>query len=268
MEKAGFTKSAQDIPRLTMRDMLAPLFRHRIAVLVTFFGVFGISIFMARVWAAHYYVASMQVVVDRERLDPAVTPQPTAAVADASKLVTIDDVASEAALLQGTDMLRQVAQTCRLVSDNASSSGKDDSGAVELSKAAALEGMTKALAAGLKVEPEKTSRVINVRFGTTASPETAACVLRTLGKLYLEKHLRLQRPAGALEFFAQETDKYQRALAESESQLVKFSRTQGVAAPEILRTSLAQQLVTAQANLHEAHQSRRTSSGSRTSRAN
>jgi uncharacterized protein involved in exopolysaccharide biosynthesis len=78
--------------------------------------------------------------------------------------------------------------------------------------------------------------------------------LQTLGKVYQEKHLRLQRPAGALEFFAQETQKYQSALSASENQLVTFSKTQGVAAPEILRASLAQQLVTAQANLHEAHE--------------
>ncbi len=255
MQKTRFTKiAAQDIPRLTMRDILVPLFRHRTAVLLTFGAVFVASICVARVWAAHYYVASMQVVVDRERLDPAVTPQPTAAVGETSKLVTTDDVASEVAILQGTDMLREVARTCKLVSNSASSSTQDDSGTVEPGKAAELEGATKALAGALKVEPQRTSRVIDVRFGISGSPKTAACVLRTLGKLYLEKHLRLQRPAGALEFFAQETDKYQHALAESESQLVTFSRTQGVAAPDILRASLAQQLVTAQANLHETHQ--------------
>jgi uncharacterized protein involved in exopolysaccharide biosynthesis len=79
-------------------------------------------------------------------------------------------------------------------------------------------------------------------------------VLRTLGNLYLEKHLRLQRPAGALEFFTQETDKYWHALAESESELVKFSKTEGVAAPEILRTDLAQQLTGTQGNLYQTRQ--------------
>ena len=78
--------------------------------------------------------------------------------------------------------------------------------------------------------------------------------MQTLGKLYLEKHLRLQRPADALDFFVQETDKYQRALAESESQLVKFSKTETIAAPEILRTDLAQELIAAEANLHHTRQ--------------
>lgn len=251
MEKTSQRKSSQyDVPRLSLRDMLSPLFRHRFAVLATFCSVFLASLLVARLWASHYYVANMQVVVGRERLDPAVTPQPTAAVQDASKTVTTDDVESEVALLQGTDMLREVAQTCKLVRENLSS----DPHAQEFQQAAALERATKGLAGSLKVEPQKTSRVINVRYGTTDSPEAAACVLRTLSKVYLEKHLRLQRPAGALEFFAQETDKYQRALSTSESQLVKFSKTEGLAAPEILRASLAQQLVTAQANLHETHE--------------
>jgi uncharacterized protein involved in exopolysaccharide biosynthesis len=249
-------KSARDeVSSLTLRDMLRPLFRHRLVMLLTFCSVFLASIFVAWDWVARYYEASMQVVVGRERLDPAVTPQPTAAVQETgSQMVATDDVASEVTLLQGTDMLREVALACKLVKDGPPSWSGLDSRGPEVRKAAAIEGATKVLAGAIKVDFQKTSRVINVRYGTTVSPETAACVLQTLGKLYLEKHLRLQRPAGALEFFAQETDRYQRALSESESQLVKFSKTERVAAPEVLRATLAQQLVTAQGTLHETHQ--------------
>jgi uncharacterized protein involved in exopolysaccharide biosynthesis len=79
-------------------------------------------------------------------------------------------------------------------------------------------------------------------------------VLQTLGKLYLEKHLRLQRPAGTFEFFAAETEKYQQALADSEFRLANFSKSEGVAAPDILRTNMAQQLVAAQASLYQTRQ--------------
>jgi succinoglycan biosynthesis transport protein ExoP len=243
-----------DIPRLTLRDMLAPLFRHRWAVALTFSSVFLVSILVAWTWANHYYVATMQVVVGRERIDLAVTPQPTAAVQETNKLVTTDDVDSEVSLLQGRDMLREVAQTCKLAEVGSSFWGKFDSRDPDAKKAAALEGATNALAASLKADSHKTSRVIDVRYGRSGTPESTACVLQTLGKLYLEKHLRLQRPAGALDFFSQETDKYQRALAESESQLVRFSKTERVAAPELLRTDLAQELIAAQSNLHQARQ--------------
>src|SRR5215471_951484 len=256
MQNTNLRKSAgSDTQQLTVRDMLRPLFRHRLVVAGTFLSILLISVLVAWGWTSRYYVASMQVVVGRERLDPAVTPQPTAAVQDtSSKLVTTDDVASEVSLLQGTDMLREVAQVCKLVKSDSSAGSRLDSKTPEVGEAAALERATRALAGDVKVEYQKTSRVIDVHYGTTRPPETAACVLQTLGKLYLEKHLRLQRPAGALEFFAQETDKYQKALSESEGQLVKFSKTEGVAAPEVLRATLAQQFVAAQANLHETHQ--------------
>jgi uncharacterized protein involved in exopolysaccharide biosynthesis len=151
-------------------------------------------------------------------------------------------------------MLRAVAQTCKLAEVETSFWDRFDSRDAVMRKAAALESATMGLAGSLKVESEKNSRVINVRYGSTDSPQTTACVLQTLTKLYFEKHLRLQRPAGALDFFASETDKYRQALADSENQLIKFSKTAGIAAPEILRANLAQELVAAQANLHHTRQ--------------
>lgn len=256
MENTSIKKPAvYEIRTLTVRDMLRPLFRHRSIVIFTFSTIFLLSILVARVWATHYWVATMQIVVGRERLEPAVTPQPTAAVQGASNVITVDDVDSEVALLQGRDLLREVTQTCGLVGNGGSSFwDRFDSRDPDAKKAAALEGATKALAASLKVESQKTSRLIDLHYGNTKSPEAAACVLRTLGKLYQEKHLRLQRPAGALDFFSQEADRYSRALAESESALVKFSRTEGIAAPDILRAHLAQQLATAQGSMYQTRQ--------------
>jgi len=256
MERVPGIKKAgrYEVSSLTLRDMLRPLFRHRLVMLLTFGLVFLASIFVAWYWAARYYEASMQIVVGRERLDPAITPQPTAAVQSSGIEPVADDVASEVTLLQGLDMLREVALACKLVNDESASWKGPVSGGPEVRKAVATETAAKALAGSIKIDFQKASRVITVRYGTTGSQETAACVLQTLGKLYLDKHLRLQRPPGALEFFAQETDRYQKALSESENQLVKFSKAERVAAPEVLRASLAQQLVVAQGNLYEAHQ--------------
>jgi uncharacterized protein involved in exopolysaccharide biosynthesis len=255
MEKTSIRKPAgYEIPTLTVRDMVRPVFRHRLVMLLTFCTIFLASILLACTWAKHYWVATMQVLVGRERLEPAVTPQPTGAAQETSRIVTTDDVDSETALLQGRDMLREVAQTCKLAEDRSSFWSNKDAHDEDFRRAAALEGATKALAASIKVEAQKTSRVIDVRYGSARSPETAACVLQTLANLYLQKHLRLQRPAGTLDFFTQEADKYQRALTESENRLVRFSETGGVPAPDILRASLAQQLVLSEASLHQAHQ--------------
>jgi len=252
VDKLGAKKPiTNELRALTLRDMVAPLFRKKRIVLGAFFLVFGFVNLVAWGWASRYYESSMQVVVGRERSEPPVTPQ-----ADVlhEKDVTKDDVASEVALLQGRDMLIEVARTCKLAEGRPSFWERFHSRSPEVKKAAALEGVTRGLASGLKIEAEKTSRVINVRYGSTASPETTACVLQTLGKLYLEKHLQLQRPAGAFDFFAQQTDKYQQALEESESRLVSFSETAGIAAPDILRTDLAQELTAAQANLYRTRE--------------
>jgi uncharacterized protein involved in exopolysaccharide biosynthesis len=244
--------AASEIRQLTMRDMLAPLFRKKQVVLATFFAMFAVAIFVA--WSgASYYVSTMQVVVERERSEPTVTPQQVSMQAT-NKDITTDDVASEVALLQGRDMLREVVQTCKLAETHASFWDRFDARDPEVKKAVVIESATQALGGSLKVEAQRTSHVIDVRYGSAGSPETPACVLQTLGKLYLEKHLRLQRPAGGFDFFAQETDKYQQALAESERRLVDFSTIEGIAAPDIMRTDMAQQLTAAQANFYHTRQ--------------
>jgi uncharacterized protein involved in exopolysaccharide biosynthesis len=253
MDKTRNKRASAYDGELTMRDMLGPLFRHRVAVCVTFLTIFVGALFVAWGWANRYYVATMQVVVDRGRVDPAVTAQPTAAVQQVNSEVTAEDVDSEVALLQGRDMLQGVAQTCKLVEAPSLSGGKN-SDEQNAARAASVEKAARLLANSIKVGSQKTSRVIEVRYGSTDSPETTACVLQTLANLYLQKHLRLQRPAGTLDFFAQETNRYQQALTETESQLVNFSKTEGIAAPEVLRTSLAQELVAAQTNLDHTHQ--------------
>lgn len=244
--------AATEIRKLTVRDMVAPLFRQKRVVLTVFVAVSGLAIWIA--WKSRgYYISSMQIVVEEERYAPTVTPQQVSMQAT-NKIITTDDVASEVALLQGQDMLREVVQACKIAEPEASVWDRFDTRDAEAKRAAVLEGATKALAGNLKVEALKTSHVINVQYGSTGSPKTPACVLQTLGKLYLEKHLRLQRPAGAFNFFAQETDKYKEALAESERRLVDFSTTEGIAAPDALRAEMAQQLIVAKANLYHSQQ--------------
>src|SRR5271155_2123911 len=236
---------------MTLRDMLAPLFRHRRIVIASFCCVFIAATLVAWIWAARYYVAKMQVMVEQDRSDPAVTPGQSAAVV--SKAVTTDQLSSEIALLQGPDILRSVVVTCGLAADPSFSDVLLPSDP-QRRQAIKTESAAIGLGKSITVEQEKTSDVINVKYGKTGSPETPACVLKTLGTLYLEKHLQLQRPAGSADFFAQETEKYKQSLGESESRLADFSRTAGVAAPDILRTDMAGQVATSEAALYQAKQ--------------
>lgn len=241
------------MPELTLRDMLAPLFRHRKAAIITFCGVFALATLVAWVWAANYYQATMQVVVEQDRSDPAITAAQVANVNN-NKAITLDQVTSEVALLQGEDMLRKVVSSCNLVKDKWSPmnlflpSDRAQRMAIKEEKA------TRSLGKSIKVEAATTSDVIDVKYGMVGEPQEPACVLQTLGKLYLEKHLQLQRPAGSSDFFAQETEKYRQALAQSEKKLVEFSAQQKVAAPDLVRTDMAQQVAATEAALYQAQQ--------------
>jgi uncharacterized protein involved in exopolysaccharide biosynthesis len=230
----------EEFPQLTLRDMLAPLFRHRRLVLSTFCVLFLASILFAWLWASRYYVAKMQVVVEQDRSDPSITTAQSAAMTN-SRVLTTDQINSEEALLQGQDMLRSVAATCGLGSAWSPLDVLLPANA-DRRRAAKLEGAAIGLGKALDVEVDKNSDVIDVKYGKAGDPETPACALQTLGKLYLEKHLALRRPPGSTDFFAQEAQKYREALATSEMRLTDYSRQAGFAAPDELRSDLAQQI--------------------------
>lgn len=244
------------LPKWTTRDLLTPLFRHKGIVLSVFVVVFACSIYF--VWAviSRYYVASMQIVVQQHRADPSISAGQTGAIMNTSRGVSPDQISSEMAILKGDDMLRSVAASCGL----ANSDGRFSLSEMffprdpEKRKAAQFEKAANSLEKGLKVEAAKVSDVIEVRYGVVGDPETPACALQNLGKLYLQKRLQLQRPPGSSKFFAEQADKYGKELADLEKQLAQFSHDEGVAAPDILRTDLAQQLSVAMASLYTTQQ--------------
>jgi uncharacterized protein involved in exopolysaccharide biosynthesis len=248
-------KSFDDaLPIPTLRDILSPVFRHRRLVLGSFCALLACTILFAWRWASHYYVAKMQVVVEPTRSDPAITSAQNTSV-PSSKSISTDQIASEIALLRGQDMFRTIVVTCDLVPDvRWSPSDIFLSPDPERKKAMNVEKAAMAVAGGVKVEAEKTSNVIDVSYGRSGNPEAPACVLQNLSKLYMAKHLLLRRPAGSSEFFAGQAEKYHRDLENVEMQLANFSRDEGVAAPDILRTNMAQQVVNSVASLYQTRQ--------------
>jgi uncharacterized protein involved in exopolysaccharide biosynthesis len=250
------TKNVLDegLPELSLRDILLPIFRHKRLVIGVFCGVMLLSALVAWGWAARYYVSSMQIVVDQSRSDPAVTPGENAAV-QTNRPVTADQIASEMVLLQGPDMMRKVAATCGLAKKKHWSLSNlflpEDP---VQRRAAETEAAAAALGKSISVDEDKSSDVIDVKYGSLGNPETPACVLQNLSQLYLQKHLELKRPAGSTEFFADETEKYKEQLANDEEQLTALGRTAGVAAPDVLRTNMAQQVANSEGALYDARQ--------------
>jgi uncharacterized protein involved in exopolysaccharide biosynthesis len=233
----------------TLRNCIAIGFNRRRLVIVTFCGVFlGATIF-AWYWEANYFEASMDILVEQDRSDPAISSAQNAAILT-NDLVTPDQINSEVALIQGQDMLRSVVAICGLdeksLSDILLPSDPAQRKAIKVAKA------TKRLAKALDVEVEKNADVIQVTYGKRGDPGTPQCVLANLSNLYLEKHLQLRRPSGTSDFFAKETQKYQEALFSAESRLASFGKEEGVVAPDVERTDMAQQVVNSIASLHQA----------------
>ena len=246
-------KIDEPMPEVTLRDVLMPLFRQRRLVTLVFFGVSICGLLVAVFWAARYHEAHMQIVVEQDRSDPAITAGQSAAVAS-NRSVTVDQVNSEVALLQGQDLLRSVASTCNLVSDRASLGDVFLPSDPERRKAIKLESATMGLAKKISVQSTTTSDIIDVRYGRTGDPETPACVLQNLSKVYLAKHVQLRRPAGSSDFFEEETQNQKKALAAAEMRLVNFSKDGQVGAPDLLRSFTAQQVASAEAALYQAQQ--------------
>ena len=238
---------------LSLRDALSPIFRHRRLAIAVFAGVFVCSLLVAWFWISKYYVAKMQVIVEQTRSDPTISAGQNAAVVT-NRAPSPDVVGSEIALLQGQDMMREVAQTCGFTDRSSWLSDILLPRDPERRRAAKLEKAALSVGKAVKAEAEKGSDVINVKFGSIGSPEAPACVLQNLGRLYLSKRLLLRRPVGTSTFFAEQTEKYNRDLSEVENKLANFGREQGVAAPDAMRPFLAQQVAMSVAALHTAEQ--------------
>jgi uncharacterized protein involved in exopolysaccharide biosynthesis len=95
--------------RVSLRDVIAPLFRHRRLVLCSFLAIFLGSI-VAALLLPKQYQAEMKILVKRERVDPAVSSN-KATVFETHSEVTEEQVQSEVELVRSRDLLENVVTT-------------------------------------------------------------------------------------------------------------------------------------------------------------
>jgi succinoglycan biosynthesis transport protein ExoP len=239
------------VGELTLRDVLVPLFRHRRLIALSFCGIFLGGI-LAAVLLSNRYEANMEILVDRERVDPAVTTEQTSnQPAQTASPVTEEEINSEVQLLQASDLLRQV-----VLSNGLQEREHKSLTALLLPKRDEETYISKAverLGKQLKIEPVTKANLIKVSY-QCLDPRLCYGVLNVLGSGYLEKHVTVHRPKGVFDFFAKEANQYGQALADSEARLVRFGENEGIVAPDIERSAMAQQVVTSVGALHQAKQ--------------
>src|SRR3989442_14379730 len=76
-DSASWTQPRDPERATTLRDVLAPVFRHRRLVSLTFLGLF-LGVVLAGLLLPKKYEAHMKILVRRERMDPVVTSESTA----------------------------------------------------------------------------------------------------------------------------------------------------------------------------------------------
>jgi uncharacterized protein involved in exopolysaccharide biosynthesis len=219
----------------SLRDLLAIGFRRKRTAALCFLGVMLGAFLFAFVMPAQYR-ATTKFLVERERADAVVSSQLNTPIAISSQ-VTEEEINSEIGLLQDADVLRRVVLECGL--NNRKSLSEYVLGAASPEKRVAKA--VERLGSALKIEAEKKSNLIDVSYAS-GDPQLAAHVLRSLGDAYIQKHVEVHTPPGQVQFFAQETERYKKDLADAESQLKEFSSQENGVAPTVARDLFLQKM--------------------------
>jgi uncharacterized protein involved in exopolysaccharide biosynthesis len=204
---------------ISLRDGAGALFRRKALVLITFFSVVLGTIAFTFL-QSDKYESRMKILVKNQRVDVAITPEATGgAPASIDNEVSENQINSEIELLTSKDLLTEVVKECGLDRASASSFWKKT-----MPEGVRTEKAVNDLSRDLVITPVKKANVISISYSST-SPDVSAAVLKKLGELYLEKHLKLNHPTGASDFFKERADEYESNLHEAELRLTEFQQS-------------------------------------------
>src|ERR1041384_3988059 len=175
---------------------------------------------LAVVLARPFWNGHMKILVKRDRTDTPISG--SADVRGDATEVSEAELLSQAELIHADDVLAKTIEATGLDKPFLES-GKATSDAE--AKALALASFKRNLA----VTPVKKTWLINVSYRSGDAQQTRR-VLDTLLRVYLEKHLALERPAGTFQFFSEQTDLARRELDAAQQRMQDFTRTHSVAA--------------------------------------
>ncbi len=241
---------SNNFDNLSIRDFLIPLFRRKRLLILTFLGMLGLVILVGLL-SGPSYSARMAILVNRERLDPLVSTEATTQMIAPENPVTPEEINSEVELLGSRDVLEQVV-TANGLEKPSGFSFADVLRPLQTSEDRIARAV-KTLAKQLKIENIKNSNLIAITY-KSPDPKLSYGVLKSLGDLYVAKHVSVHRPAGSYEFFARETQKYHDDLEAAEDKLRNFGRLNSVAAPDEQRSDLATQVAEAVGQQHATEQ--------------
>ena len=227
---------------LTSRDLLAPLARHRAALVLTFLAILGAAGLVA--WLAPpAYEAEMLLLVRRERVDPVVSGDAESSFRQTATDISESELLSEIELLRSRDLLEQVVVDAGLHVPARFTDAAEEQ--------AARESAVRRLQSRLEATPVRRTAMIRISY-TAPDAQQAHRVLVQLQERYLDKHLAVHRAPGTRQFFGEQVDRARSELHEAQRVLSEFARREQVIAPDIEKTALLQQLAAFESALAQA----------------
>jgi len=248
---AQMVEANRGLADLSVRDFVVPAFRRKRLLILTFVSVLG-AILLLALLLGPAYSSRMEILVNRERLDPLVSTEATTQIMTADNPVTPEEINSEVELLSSRDVLEQVVVANGLEQPRGFS--LMDALRPRQTREDRIARAVKNLAKKLSIGNIKNSNLIEVTY-KSPDPQLSYGVLKSLGDLYVAKHVAVHRPAGSYEFFAEETQKYHDELENAEKKLRDFGLQNAVAAPDEQRTDLSTQVADSVGLVHLAEQS-------------
>ena len=247
-------REAQGSYSFSTRDLMAIGFRHKRAVVITFWSLLAGAV-LATILMPADYQASTKFLVERSRIDPVVSAGHEAGAIKTD--VSEEEMNSELEILKSDDVMRQVVVTVGLHKRRSLLSVLDIDnllGYVGL-KQTEEEKIAKAarrLSNKLTMTLVKKSNLITVTY-SSSDPKLAARVLQALDDAFLAKDTAVHHPEGQFQFFDQQAQTYQKSLADAEAQLKDFSEQQGGVSPQLARDITLQKLNEFAANLQQTY---------------
>jgi uncharacterized protein involved in exopolysaccharide biosynthesis len=236
--------------QFSLLDMVEAWYRHKRLFFRVVLAVLALTV-LVTIITPQSFESQMKILVQNARpIDP-ISPDRAERIINSGE-VTEEQTNSEVELISSRDLLESVVKKVNPPS--------------AVNTPLKLEKSADTLQKALRVSPIRKSNVIEVQY-TARTPEQARKVLDAISADYLDKHLHMQRPSGAYEFFKNEADRYRHELEQAQSELSNLQGSMKVVSLEDQKTALQKQIDTAEqeiriadANVHDIDQRMKTNS--------
>ncbi len=221
-------------PALTVKDVVAMLYRRRWLALALFAAIFAI-IAAATMMQKSLYVVRAKLLFKKERATAVVSAGGSAVTEDKPQ-VSEEGLNSEIEILQSTTLLREVLRT-----DQAYKEIIGEEKAKSLDSTAALELAVALFKADMNCIVVPKSNILQVTY-ESYDPRQASAIVNELCQRYVERHLEVHESKGAYLFFRKQVETLQDSLYNLRARLERYEIENNLIAPEQQRQLYLQKL--------------------------